>query len=460
VSRRRLLLADDSVTIQKVVNLTFADEGIEVFAVGDGNEAIDRLMEISPDLVMADINMPGLSGYQVCERIKNNDRFKNTPVILLVGSFEPFDEAEARRVGANDYLTKPFQSIRQLVSKVSELLESAENAQSSGSFAETQEIEQPVEAEASQYEASPSEAYEASQYEAPQYGDSEIDDEMIQASPASGFAFDEAQKFASRNYVEPREEDYGKTQPLSAADLKEIESAPDEDASAPQEQMYSGEVSPVEDASPAESDEDDDFLELFDDDEFEDEEEETEDVQPTAETVAGTGDVSGESQTPVYESEAAPTAETENAQSFEAGSYQPAETESAQSYETQNAQSSEAETEYTQLGEPESIQTDEVEAENVQPAETESAESNEAENAQTVEAESTQPTEAESVQPDKTEAMAASASNQLSPEMIDAIAQRVIEKLSASAVKEIAWEVVPQQADLIIKKMVEEKLKE
>ena len=122
MSKRKLLLADDSVTIQKVVNLTFADEGIEVIAVGDGDAAMQKFVEDTPDLVMADVNMPGLDGYRICEMIKQDDETKQIPVILLVGSFEPFDEDEARRVGADDYLTKPFQSIRQLVNKVSDLL--------------------------------------------------------------------------------------------------------------------------------------------------------------------------------------------------------------------------------------------------------------------------------------------------------------------------------------------------
>ncbi|HEX8250564.1 MAG TPA: response regulator [Pyrinomonadaceae bacterium] len=428
-------MADDSVTIQKVVNLTFADEGIEVFAVGDGNEAIDRLLEISPDLVMADVNMPGINGYLVCERIKQYEKFKNTPVILLVGSFEPFDEQEARRVGADDYLTKPFQSIRQLVSKVSELLERSEteNVEAAptaleNSFAETQEIETPIEAE----------VFESA--ETPRYEDAGYDDEMIQTNQASSFAFDEAQKFSSRNYVEPREEDYGKTQPLSASDLREIESAaPDAYVSPAQEdsssqQTNSGEISPPAQTAPAfeSSEDDDDFLELFDDDEFEDEEEEeTENIQPQAE-IAGADEVSAESRTAVSENESYQTTETESIQPTEAEIAQPVESETLEASETQNVQPEETENVYS------------TETESVQPEET-----------QTV-----QTTETENAQPTETEAMAASASSQLSPEMIDAIAQRVIEKLSASAVKEIAWEVVPQQADLIIKKMVAEKLKE
>lgn len=122
MSKRKLLLADDSVTIQKVVNLTFADEGIDVLTVGDGDAAMQQIADDLPDIVLADVNMPGPTGYQICESIRQNEATKHIPVILLVGSFEPFDEAEAARVGANSYLTKPFQSIRQLVTQVSELI--------------------------------------------------------------------------------------------------------------------------------------------------------------------------------------------------------------------------------------------------------------------------------------------------------------------------------------------------
>ena len=119
---RKLLLADDSVTIQKVIELTFADEGVRVVTYGDGQEAIDKLEEIAPDIVLADVFMPSKSGYDVCEYVKQNEKLKNVPVVLLVGSFEPFDEAEARRVGADDILTKPFQSIRRLIDRVGALV--------------------------------------------------------------------------------------------------------------------------------------------------------------------------------------------------------------------------------------------------------------------------------------------------------------------------------------------------
>jgi CheY-like chemotaxis protein len=119
---RKLLLADDSVTIQKVIELTFADEGVRVVAFGNGEEAIAHLDEVAPDIVLADVYMPGKSGFEVCQHIKHSEKHKHIPVMLLVGSFEPFDEVEARRVGADDILTKPFQSIRRLIDRVGSLV--------------------------------------------------------------------------------------------------------------------------------------------------------------------------------------------------------------------------------------------------------------------------------------------------------------------------------------------------
>jgi CheY-like chemotaxis protein len=121
---RKLLIADDSATIQKVIDLTFADEGVQVVSVSNGREAIDRLLEVKPDVVLADVFMPSPNGYQVCEYVKTHEQLKHIPVMLLVGSFEPFDEAEARRVGADDILTKPFQSIRRLIERVGALVSS------------------------------------------------------------------------------------------------------------------------------------------------------------------------------------------------------------------------------------------------------------------------------------------------------------------------------------------------
>jgi CheY-like chemotaxis protein len=144
VSKRTLLLADDSVTIQKVVNLTFADEGIDVVTVGDGDAAMEKISQISPDVLLLDVHMPGLNGYQICDIVRQNSVTQGIPVILLVGSFEPFDESEAARVGANAYLTKPFQSIRQLVSQVTELM-NASRPEAEQTFSDESDSDRPAE---------------------------------------------------------------------------------------------------------------------------------------------------------------------------------------------------------------------------------------------------------------------------------------------------------------------------
>jgi CheY-like chemotaxis protein len=119
----KILLADDSVTVQKIITLTFSDEGVDVLTVNNGDEAVNTLQYMRPALVMADVSIPGKNGYEICEFIKNHPELKNIPVILLVPAFEPFDEEKARRVGANHFLTKPFQSIRTLISTVKSLIE-------------------------------------------------------------------------------------------------------------------------------------------------------------------------------------------------------------------------------------------------------------------------------------------------------------------------------------------------
>lgn len=119
----KILLADDSVTVQKIITLTFSDEGVDVLTVNNGDEAIHRLQYMRPALVMADVSIPGKNGYEICEYVKNHPEMKDTPVVLLVPAFEPFDEERARRIGADQHLTKPFQSIRTLITTVKTLIE-------------------------------------------------------------------------------------------------------------------------------------------------------------------------------------------------------------------------------------------------------------------------------------------------------------------------------------------------
>jgi CheY-like chemotaxis protein len=119
----KILVADDNSNVQKTVALALADLGVEVIAVNNGEAAVRKLPDIKPDLILADIFMPVRNGYEVCEYVKKNARFAHLPVVLLVGAFDPLDEREAQRVGADGILKKPFVPPDPLISMVKMLLE-------------------------------------------------------------------------------------------------------------------------------------------------------------------------------------------------------------------------------------------------------------------------------------------------------------------------------------------------
>jgi CheY-like chemotaxis protein len=117
----KLLLADDSITIQKVVELVLADEDFQIKSVSNGEDALNLLDTFRPDVVLADIEMPKINGYNLCEKIKKNPLTSHVPVILLAGAFEPIDEELAKEVGADDSVIKPFES-QELISKINAAL--------------------------------------------------------------------------------------------------------------------------------------------------------------------------------------------------------------------------------------------------------------------------------------------------------------------------------------------------
>jgi len=103
---KKILLADDSITIQKVIELTFSDEDFEVVTVGNGRLAVEKVQDVRPDLVLCDIIMPEKDGYEVCDFIKKTPSLAHIPVLLLTGAFEPFDQDRASRVGCDGFLAK------------------------------------------------------------------------------------------------------------------------------------------------------------------------------------------------------------------------------------------------------------------------------------------------------------------------------------------------------------------
>src|SRR5882762_5109025 len=122
MSVAKILVADDNSNIQKMVGLALKDQGIDVVAVGNGEAAVRKISEIKPDLVLADVFMPVRNGYEVCQYVKSDAALAHIPVILLVGAFDPLDEQEAQRVGADGVLKKPFVPPDPLISMVKSAL--------------------------------------------------------------------------------------------------------------------------------------------------------------------------------------------------------------------------------------------------------------------------------------------------------------------------------------------------
>lgn len=118
---RKLLLADDSVTIQKVVELVLSGEGFEIRSANNGEEALAVMPEFRPDIVLSDIEMPVMDGYKLCKSIKTDPDTRDIPVILLAGVFEPINEELARDSGADERIIKPFES-QELIGKINAVL--------------------------------------------------------------------------------------------------------------------------------------------------------------------------------------------------------------------------------------------------------------------------------------------------------------------------------------------------
>ncbi|HXG86429.1 MAG TPA: response regulator [Pyrinomonadaceae bacterium] len=474
MSKRKLLLADDSITIQKVVNLTFADEGIDVTAVGDGNAAMEKFVESMPDLVMVDVNMPGFDGYRICEMIKQDDETKHIPVILLVGSFEPFDEEEAHRVGADDYLTKPFQSIRQLVGKVTALLDAA-----SGKIAANENAAVPVNnnAEAISGNSGENISYPTSNSAAALWG---ATDDAVQTTQIGSLPVDETQKFSSdfagaefsqtpeqltTSDYETEQKDRSKTQPLDAAELTEIhsiEGIQTDDAESANENVYEF----ADDASSKEnlnidsesSEQDVSSEQTFAEREnFDERQFSVQDSADESETAAtGTFSYAEIDETDLLE---VPFSEDDD--EFYDFEDETIEEVKLTSDETEDTPTESSKTEISDMETSEAV-------EEIQPDEEVYAQSHETQPdeetedaAASPEAPETEYSQSENSQPEYPQSDDAQAEYSqpinMSPEFIDAIAAKVVEKLSDTLVREIARETAAQTADLIIQRITQGK---
>ncbi|MEP6706557.1 MAG: response regulator [Pyrinomonadaceae bacterium] len=457
---RRLLVADDSLTIQKVVDLTFSEEGMEVTTVSDGDQA-------AFDVVLADVFMPGRSGYEVCAAIKHNERFHHIPVMLLVGSFEPFDEAEARRVGADDVLTKPFQSIRQLVNRVGTLL----GGRPAGGEAPTRRLSAlglERSEEASSKEQSPDELMSTAEIELT--ADTlPLDEHQTEQADSLGHGSDHAAG-ANESQAETGAESFAPGNPdfdKETASWAEVLASNSEPATRERETAQPFRVEQMDDtskrtrAAAGADDRDDVLLDLGD---F--------DSQPAAFSVDDILEIEAEAPAtfPGFE----PQPQTLSADSFSSGSAREGLSLDDRSYEAefapewsgnpprlpqQHATTDNESLSGNQLPDsdwqivPRTATFERVTDEDESAFQRDQQQASYGEHRHGESASDSGGTLYErrrNVEED-------SGMNRLSPEDIEAIARRVVEQISDKVVREIAWDVVPDLAELLIKQRLDEK---
>lgn len=119
--KKKILIIDDEAPFVETINVRLEFEGYEVLSAGDGQEGLEKAREIKPDLILLDVMMPKMDGYQVCRMLKFDDNFKDIPIIMLTARAQDTDRKTGKEVGANDYISKPFE-MDELLEKIKELL--------------------------------------------------------------------------------------------------------------------------------------------------------------------------------------------------------------------------------------------------------------------------------------------------------------------------------------------------
>ena len=130
----RILLADDSPHAQRMGEFILREEGYEVVSVTDGETALVRLDDVDPDLILADVSLPGRNGYEICEYVKSHAKHHHAGVLLTAGAMEAIDEREAQRVRADGSLRKPFEA-SVVLEAVKRVVEAAQHAREPGAEA-------------------------------------------------------------------------------------------------------------------------------------------------------------------------------------------------------------------------------------------------------------------------------------------------------------------------------------
>lgn len=432
---KKLLLADDSITIQKVIQITFAHEDYELTITDNGDAAFAKAQEIKPDLVMADVYMPGKNGYELATAIKHDPALQSVPVLLLAGSFEPFDEDKARSCQADAWIEKPFES-QNLIDKVAELLSAAPAAAAPAPAVEPEPVVEaaPEMIAETPLEEAPGEQAEVAMAPDDPFGDISFEEETPDVAPEPepfAAADDWSDVAAEPAAVAPAFVDEPEAE--VADDFSFAEESSDSDAFAPMEEAPVAEVT-----SDVFGAEEDDIMPLGEDDilgaedlepvppeqtlaSWSRDEAAVEDVfaEPMAEVPAIEEDVFAAPEEPVFVEEP----EVAAAEEF-AGFDEPAEI-----HETFDEPLGEPPSVFEEPAAETSLSEEEAAAEEPEPAAVAAA------MAQVEE-------RAEALNEDEIE------------QIIEKVVTKVVEKLAGSILERVAWEVVPDLAENMIREEI------
>lgn len=139
----KILVAEDSITMRRIMEMTFAGEDAEVVTVGSGQEAVTKAKEVLPNVVFADLSLPGMDGYEIAQQIKTTPKLDKTAVILMVSQKSPFDEMKAREKGIDDHIVKPFDT-QQVIDRVKQVLAAPRVMPSASAQPATQPLADPA----------------------------------------------------------------------------------------------------------------------------------------------------------------------------------------------------------------------------------------------------------------------------------------------------------------------------
>jgi len=122
VATKRILVVDDEPDVASLLTLMLKSQGYEVIAAGDGQEALEKARSENPDLILLDVMLPRLDGYKVARMLKFDENYSHIPIIMLTAKIQDRDKQTGLEMGANDYVTKPFDTA-QLLAKIKDILE-------------------------------------------------------------------------------------------------------------------------------------------------------------------------------------------------------------------------------------------------------------------------------------------------------------------------------------------------